>query len=77
MRDLPGTQQQKPVELFQSYLSGARHTAFQFETAAEGRIRNRIELRSAFVYPAKQYSAVAQLAKALDAPNCAPAPSVR
>jgi hypothetical protein len=75
LRDLPGTQRQKPFEPFQRYLSAADDTAWHFEQAAGSPIRNRVELRVAFVYPAKQYSIVARLAKALDAPNCAPRPS--
>ena len=69
LRDLPGTQRQKPFEPFQSYLSAADDTAWQFEHPRP----RRAEV--AFVYAAKQYSIVARLAKARDAPNCAPRPS--
>ena len=74
LRDIPGTQEQKPFEPFQEYLRAVEATADQFEDVAGYRNRNRVELRAALVYPAKQYVLLAQVAKALDAPSCAPPP---
>ena len=74
LKDTPGTHDQKEYEPFQIFLDAVKATAERFEAVEGYRNRNRIELRSALVYPAKQYIQLAQQAKAMDAPDCAPPP---
>jgi hypothetical protein len=73
LKDLPGAQQN---DLFGRYLSALGHTGVQFEYASSHAARNRIELDASFHYPIKMYGRLATLAKALDAPRCAPRPTV-
>jgi hypothetical protein len=55
LKDTPGTHDQRSFEPFQLFLSAVEATADRFEAVAGYRNRNRVELRSALVFPAEQY----------------------
>jgi hypothetical protein len=74
LKDTPGTHDQRSFEPFQLFLSAVEATAHRFEAVAGYRNRNRVELRSALVFPAKQYLQLAQVAERMGAPTCAPEP---